>query len=129
MTPGALLIDTDVIVEYLRGRERAVAYMQSLGGSLYVSAITIAELYAGVRSGEQSALEEFLSAFEVIDVDQTIGRDGGLCMRDYRAAYGTKLADAVIAASAQALGASLVTFNAKHFPMVRDVVVPYHRNG
>jgi predicted nucleic acid-binding protein len=56
------LLDTDVIIEHLRGRDRAVKYMEALDGTLHLSAITIAELYAGVHAGEEEALERFLAA-------------------------------------------------------------------
>lgn len=44
------LVDTDVLIDYLRGRAEAVTYLESLEASLLISVITVAELYAGVRS-------------------------------------------------------------------------------
>ena len=83
------LIDSDVIIEYLRGSEQAIRYLESLEGGLCVSAITVAELYSGVRDDdEEDALERFLSAFDVIPVDETLARLGGLCRRSYRPGYG-----------------------------------------
>jgi predicted nucleic acid-binding protein len=35
------------------------------------------------------------------------------------------LADALIAASAEAAGATLVTLNRRHFPMLAEVLAPY----
>lgn len=119
------LIDTDVIIEYLRGHEQAVEYLESLEGTLHVSAITVAELYSGVRDNEQEALEQFLSAFDVVPVDEPLGRVAGLCRRNFRPAHGTGLADAIVAMSAKAAGAVLVTFNRRHYPMVDDLLVPY----
>ncbi len=40
--------------------------------------------------------------------------------------HGTGLADALMAATAEASGADLVAFNRRHFPMV-EVTVPYER--
>jgi hypothetical protein len=37
------------------------------------------------------------------------------------------LADAIIAATAEAQQANLVTLNNKHFQMLKDVVVPYQK--
>ena len=108
------LIDTDVIVEYLRGQARAIEFLESLAGTLQVSAITVAELYSGVRDDEREALEQFLSAFDVVPVDHVLAKAAGLCRRDFRPAHGTGLADAIVAASAQVAGADLVTFNAPH---------------
>lgn len=119
------LIDTDVIIEYLRGRPPAIDYLESLEGALYVSAITVAELYSGVRDDEREALDRFLSAFEVVPIDETLARNGGLCRRDYQPSHGVGLADAIVAMSAEALGARLVTLKRRHYPMVEDVLVPY----
>jgi len=122
------LIDTDVIIEYLRGREQAIKYLESLEGTLHVSAITVAELYSGVRDNEQEALAQFLSAFDVVAVDHALAQDAGLCRKSQKPAHGTGLADAIVAMSAKAAGAVLVTFKERHYPMVGDLAVPYRRS-
>ncbi len=125
---GRLLLDTDLLVEYLRGREEALAYLEGLASDLCVSVLSVAELFAGVRDdGEKGSLEQFLQAFDVLPVDERIGRLGGLYRRDFGPSHGTGLADALIAATAEASGADLVAFNRRHFPMV-EVTVPYERN-
>jgi predicted nucleic acid-binding protein len=40
-----LLLDTDVLVEYLRGRQTAVDYLESLTSDLCVSVISVADLF------------------------------------------------------------------------------------
>ncbi len=126
----SVLIDTDVLIDYLRGQVNAIAYLESVAERLVISAITVAELYAGVREGaERQALETFLSAFEVVDVNQSISQRGGLYRRDLGKSHGVGLADALIAATAEELGATLVTLNQKHFPMLNRVTVPYTKSG
>ena len=123
------LIDSDVIIEYLRGSEQAVRYLESLEGGLCVSAITVAELFAGVRDDdEEAALERFLGAFDVIPIDQALARLGGLCRRSYQPGYGAGLADAFVAMSAESAGAVLVTFNNRQHPMIDDLQVPHRRS-
>jgi predicted nucleic acid-binding protein len=123
-----LLIDTDVLIDYLRGQVQAVAYVEGRAETLLVSAITVAELFAGVREGkERTALSAFLSAFEVVAVDSVIAERGGLFRRDYGRSHSTGLADALIAATAEQEQAQLVTLNRKHFPMLSDVHVPYSK--
>ncbi len=122
------LIDTDVAIDYLRGNVDAIAYIEGLSGNNFISAITVAELYAGVRDGaERTALESFVRAFQVVVVDSAIATQGGLFRRDFGKSHGVGLADALIAASAQAHGAILVTLNAKHFPMLTTPHVPYRK--
>jgi predicted nucleic acid-binding protein len=121
-----LLIDTDVIIDYLRGRPEAVEYLEGCQEAMVVSAITVAELFAGVREGkERVALSAFLTAFETISVDAGIAERGGLYRRDYGKSHGTGLADALIAATAEHVQAPLITLNRKHFPMLSNVQVPY----
>ncbi len=124
--PELLLIDTDVIVDYLRGQADAVSYMEGLNDPLLISAVTVAELYFGVREGdERTALDKFISAFGLVPVDEAIAVKGGLYRRDYRKSHGVGLADALIAATAEVRGATLVTLNKKHFPMLASITVPY----
>src|SRR5438094_6009769 len=116
-----LMVDTDVLIDYLRGRAEAVTYLDSLTVPLCISAITVAELHAGVREGEERArLDLFLQAFEIIPVDQHAAVRGGLFRRDYGKSHSTGLADALIAATAILRKTRLVTLNDKHFPMLAD---------
>ena len=122
-----LLLDTDVLVEYLRGREEAVEYLEGLTSDLYVSVISVAELFAGVRGDDEEwSLRQFLLAFDALPVSEKVARTGGLHRRDYGPSHGTGLADVLIAATAEENGAKLVSFNRRHFPMV-EVTVPYER--
>ena len=122
-----LLLDTDVLVEYLRGREEAVGYLEGLASDLYVSVISVAELFAGARGDEEErSLRQFLLAFDAVPVSEKVARTGGLYRRDYGPSHGTGLADALIAATAEENGAKLVSFNRRHFPMV-EITVPYER--
>jgi predicted nucleic acid-binding protein len=123
-----LLIDTDVLIDYLRGRAEAVSYLESLTEKLLISAITVAELYAGVREGEErEALDYFTMAFEIVSIDQPIACIGGLNRRDYGKSHGVGLADAIIAATAEVKKADLITLNKRHFPMLTNVIVPYQK--
>ena len=120
------LIDTDVLIEYLRGHSKAVIFLEKTRASIYLSSITIAELYAGVRDGvEKEILDEFIQAFQIIPIDHNIARKGGLLRRDYGKSHGVGLADAINAAAAENVGATLVTMNRKHYPMLKSVNVPY----
>jgi predicted nucleic acid-binding protein len=123
-----LLIDTDVLIDYLRDQADSVAYLESLTPPLSVSAITVAELYAGVRDGaERAVLDQFVSSFRVIAIDEAIAIRAGLIRRDFGKRHGTGLADAIIAATAESQEAKLVTLNHKHFQMLDNVVVPYQK--
>lgn len=125
---GRLVLDTDIIIEYLRERPKAVEYVENLESELFVSAITVAELYAGVKGkGEEKALGRFLSAFEVLPLTKEMARLGGDYRRKYGPSHGTGLADALIAAAVEGGGMEFASFNQRHFPMVSRLTVPYER--
>ena len=120
------VIDSDVLIDYLRDQPQAVAFLEGSEQTLGVSAITVAELYAGVRDGEERhQLDAFLGAFTVLPLDHQPAQRAGLWRRQYGPSPGTGLADALIAASVEAAGATLVTLNRRHFPMLAEVLVPY----
>lgn len=126
---GRVLVDTDVCIDYLRGRPEAVEYLEKASGPLLLSAVTVAELFAGVRDGdERTQLKEFIRAFSVVPVDEGVAERGGLYRRDCRKSHATGLADALIAATAETSGATLATLNESHFPMLSRVLVPYRKN-
>lgn len=123
-----LLVDSDVLIEYLRGRPGAVEFVEGVEDDLLVSVVTLAELLAGVRDDEEHRrVDEFRLAIEVAPVTEEIARQAGALRRQYLRSHGLALPDAFIAATALSRGAILVTFNRKHFPMVPDVLVPYER--
>jgi len=123
-----LLIDTDVLIDYLRDYSEAVRYVESRQEHFLISAVTVAELYAGVREGEErTRLEGFLRAFEIVPLDLRLAARGGLYRRDYNKSHNVGLTDALIAATAAQRQVPLVTLNRKHFPMLQDVIVPYQK--
>jgi predicted nucleic acid-binding protein len=127
MTPQ-LLIDTDVLIDYLRDYPEAVSYVEARQERLLVSAVTVAELYADVREGEERMrLDRFLHAFEMVPVDMRLAIQGGLYRRDYSKSHNVGLADALIAATATQRQVPLVTLNSRDFPMLHDVIVPYRK--
>jgi predicted nucleic acid-binding protein len=79
-------------------------------------------------SAEERQIEALCRRLLVHHVDGEIARLGGSYCRQYRHSHGVQIADALIAATARVHEARLVTRNARHFPMLDDVVVPYRLN-
>jgi predicted nucleic acid-binding protein len=124
-----LVFDSDVLIDYLRDHESATEFLEGCSQPLALTAISVAELYVGVRDGEErSRLDDFIAAFETLPVDAPIAVQAGLWRRHYGRSHGTGLADALIAASVSAAQATLVTLNRKHFPMLANVIVPYTKS-
>ena len=123
---GPILLDTDVLVDFLRGHNKAVAFVNTHSARIILSSIVVAELYAGVKGdAEQSALEDFVSLFRVIPVSADIAKAGGLYKRDFSKSHGVGLADAILAATAEAEHAELKTLNRKHYPMLKGLRPTY----
>jgi predicted nucleic acid-binding protein len=121
-----LLLDTCVLVDYLRNHAPAVEFISQLDDPPAISAMTVAELYVGVRHRrEQARVESLMARLRVVATSADVARQGGIFRRDYRQSHGLDLIDALIAATARVHGARLVTRNARHFPMLDDLLVPY----
>lgn len=131
MMPKPILLDTDVLIDFLRGHDQAVSFVNAHSERIMVSSVTVAELYAGVRGGredtEQTVLDELLGLLRVVPVTADIGRVGGLYKRDYGASHGIGLADAIIAATATLEDAALETLNVRHYPMFAGLEPAYRK--
>jgi len=125
-----ILIDTGVMVDFLRGYSTAVALIQTHSTRIILSSIVAAELYAGVKgNGELNKLDSLISLFRVVPVSPELARAGGLYKRDYAKSHGVTLADAIIAATAKAETADLKTLNTKHYPMIKGLKPAYTKTG
>lgn len=121
-----LLLDSCVLIDYLRNRPSAIDFLHRMKERGSVSVITTAELYVGVRDGrEETRIDALLTRLLVRDVNLAIARLAGRFRRQYRQSHGVAIPDALIAATAEVHGARLVTRNARHFPMLADLLVPY----
>jgi predicted nucleic acid-binding protein len=126
----SILLDTDVLIDFLRGYGKAVSFINKNSSMALISSIAVAELYAGVKGdAEQAVLENFISLFRVIPVSAEIAQTGGLYKRDYGKSHGIGLADAIIAATALTKNAELKTLNIKHYPMITNLKPAYTKQG
>ena len=124
----SFLLDTDVLIDFLRGYDKAVDFVTANSHKIILSSIVVAELYAGVKgAAELTALDNFISLFTVIPVTSEISRVGGLFKRDYAKSHGVGLADAIIAATCESENAALKTLNVKHYPMMKGLKPAYKK--
>lgn len=124
-----MLIHTDILIDYLRGHPSAVSFMEQGIDDLVISAVSVAELYQGVREGhERTKLSRMISAFTVLPLTQEIAETAGLFRRDYRDSIGCGLADCMIAATASEHHLPLATLNEKHSRMLSSVMKPYMKS-
>jgi len=125
---NSILVDTDVLVDFLRGHEKAVAFISEFSSRIILSAIVVAELYAGVKgNAELTVLENFISLFRVVPLTAEMAKIGGLYKRDFGKSHGVGLADAILAATADAEKVELKTLNVKHYPMLSGMEPAYKK--
>jgi len=124
----SILPDTDVLVDFFRGHVKAVAFINDNSDRIILSAIVVAELFAGVKgSTEQSTIEEFVSLFRLVPVNAEIAKAGGLYKSKFGKSHGVGLADAILAATVEAENAELKTLNTRHYPMLKGLTPAYKK--
>ena len=114
------LLDTDVIIWHLRGHEPTEGLLQAIEGEqpLGCSAISVFEVWSGVRPQEEEGTRRFLEALCQIPANGSVALVAAEYWRDFRR-QGVTLgrADALIAATARVLELTLFTYNSDHYPM------------
>jgi hypothetical protein len=122
----AVLVDTSILIDLLRGHPAARDYLRGLDEPPLVSEVTRVEVLRGLRTTERDATERLFDALRWVAVDEAIARRAGELGRHWdRHRPGIALPDLVIAASAEHLDAELATMNVRHFPMLRELSPPY----
>jgi predicted nucleic acid-binding protein len=116
-----LLLDTTVLLDVLRARQNRRSILAELvagGHLLSTTAINIAEVYAGMRPGEEARTEAFLSSLECYPINGAITRRAGALKSVWaRKGRTLSLADMVIAATALEHSLALMTDNRRDFPL------------
>jgi predicted nucleic acid-binding protein len=118
---AAVLLDTTVLIDLLRGRQGArtrLTALRAAGDTPYVCAVNVEEVSRGLRSGEEDPTERLIAGLRIVPLGQAEGWRAG-CWRAGFASRGRTLAqaDCLIAAAAVTLTARLATGNPSDFPM------------
>jgi predicted nucleic acid-binding protein len=123
-----MLVDTDVLIDFLRGYNKAISFIEKFSSQIILSPIVVAELYAGVKGAKELAvLDNFVSHFRVVPITKDVARAAGLYKRDFGKSYGVGIADAILAATVEKEKVELKTLNVKHYPMIRDLKPAYKK--
>jgi predicted nucleic acid-binding protein len=127
--PEARLIDTNILVDLLRGREEARQWIDQLPNEgRCISVVTAAELLAGARSArEQSLIEEELALYQILWLQEPISRLALEWYKRFHLRYGVGFLDCLIGATALFYELTLATLNERHFAPLPDLRVerPY----
>jgi predicted nucleic acid-binding protein len=117
------LVDTDILIHFLRGRQEAKDFLSLLldRSQILCSSITVAEIFAGIRPGEEKKTRALIDNLLVLDVTREVAERAGQYRRTIRS-HSLELDDCLIAATAFVSRSVLATGNGKHYPM-RDIDV------
>lgn len=118
-----MLVDTDVLIWYLRGHEQAARFLDGLP-ALRLSAVTYMELVQGCRNRQElMRLKKDLGRRQarVLPVSEAISNRAAELVEAHALGDGLMLADALIAATAIENGLSLASGNTKHFRVVKGL--------
>ena len=114
------LLDSGILIRHLRNQRGYPQLVDRLSGEaeVYISSYTRLEVVRGMHNRESKKTFSLLDSFETIPMTGEIAYLAGALIRSWRS-RGVILgdADAVIVASALHNGLTLVTTNARHFPM------------
>ncbi len=116
-----ILLDTNVCIRILRGREDALRMFSENAGDVAIPFMVLGELYyVAARSGDpalgKSLVDRFAKALPIVDSSSDIMERFGV-EKARLAANGTPVedADVLIAATALVCGGSIATGNIRHF--------------
>ncbi len=127
MAQPVVLLDTSVLIEYFRKKDKTATvlfqHMRS-GSDLRISSITEYELYAGVAAAHRIFWEELLERIEVVPFTSLHAHKAvDLNVELKRGRKQLDIADLFIAATAVGEQLPIVTLNKRHFERVAGLDV------
>ena len=117
---GRFLLDSDIIIWHLRGREEVTEMLRDLQrfGVPGCSALSLLEVQLGVKKGEEERTNYFFEHLRVFDVNRQVASRAAQLIREHKGKGVTlDIPDALIASTCILHDLILVTFNRKHYPI------------
>lgn len=126
------LLDSDALIDYLNARHTAVEFVQRLafqGDELCVCDVVVAEVYAGLSDVDAEGAAPLLASFEFLPISYETARQAGRWRYSFKR-HGITIATtgALVAATAHAHGATVVTANVRDYPMEEVNILPLPRD-
>ncbi len=120
-----MIVDTDVLIWYMRGNPRAKRALDELG-QFEISAVTYMEVLQGIRNQDElRSFKRFLvgRGMSCIAIDPSISDRAIYFLERYVLSHGMRMGDALIAATVDIRGESLLTANVAHYKMLPGIRV------
>ena len=123
-----MLFDTDVLIWFLRGNEKAAAFLAKERDRT-LSQVSWMELVQGAKNKRELAvMRAFLARmdFRLLPLTENIGHRAMLYVEQHALKDGVKMADALVAATSVEYGQPIGTANVKHYrPLAGVQLVPF----
>jgi len=126
-----VIIDTDVLIWYLRGNEKAKKII-NINIPFRISVINYMELLQGMKDkNELHILQKYLKKWstEIIQINENISSRAMFFVEDYYLSHSMELGDAIIAATALEYNEILLTTNDKHYGFIPNIQINKFRPG
>ena len=118
-----MIFDTDIFIWVQRGSEKAARLMQRAENK-FLSVQSYMELLQCAQNKTQHKyVKDFISSFNfmVLPLTENIGHRASIYIEEYSLFSGLRSGDAIIAATAVENNMALVSSNAKHFKVIKDL--------
>ena len=118
-----MLFDTDILIWVQRGNEKAARLIER-SGDRHLSVQSYMELLQGAcNKTHHHYVKQFLGdfGFSVLPLSENIGHRALIYVEEYALSSGMRAGDALIAATAVENNLTLVSSNAKHFKVVKEL--------
>lgn len=118
-----MIIDTDVLIWYLRGNEKAKIFVED-AVPFTISVVTYMELVQGMKNKAEFKLfqKQMLKwNTNIIQIDQSISSRAMFYVQEYALSHSMMLADALIAATVIQNSEVLVTANDRHYTFIPNI--------
>lgn len=117
------MIDTDVLIWYMRGNSKANKVIEKLNG-FFISVITYMELVQGMRNKREltllrSALRKWNA--KVLYINEDISAKAMFLVEQHYLRNSLVIADTLIASTAISNGVKLLTGNTKHYKIIKNI--------
>ena len=123
MAQKNVLCDTGIIINILRKDLKIIQSVDEIGrDNLYISVITLSEVYNGTRKRERKETLSLLNSINLLHIDKLISkRFKSLCSYFFMKDNTIHLEDLLIAATAIEYGFELYTLNKKDFSTIPGI--------
>ena len=120
-----MIIDTDVLVWYMRGNEKAYEIIEN-SRPFFISVVTYIELVQGMRNRiELNNLRKALHQWnvQILYISEEVSSKAMFYVEQHFLSHSVQLADALIGATAITYGLPIFTANDKHYKIMKGIQV------